>query len=106
MRKYLCGVPKEHCSGTTSYLINITAVIKVHNSPEEAFNCHAKYLINKLGYKRVGSREFDLNDGSPVRVLTKKSKFGGVLRTGKHEQVKAKRLVPRHEALGGVIISC
>ena len=103
MRKYTCGVPKEHCSGSANFVINVISLAKVHDSSVEAFNCHAKWL-GKLGYKRVGAREFDLGDGSPIRVLTKKSRFGGILRIGKHEKTaKTKRLVPRHEALGGII---
>ena len=106
MRKYTCGVPKEHCFGSSNFVVNITSITKIHCSSEEAFNCHARWLVNVLGYKRIGSREFDLQNGSPIRVLTKKSRFGGVLRIGKHgEGAKTKRLVPRHNALGGLIAS-
>jgi len=105
MRRYTCGVPKEQCSGSLDLTINIPSLSKVHSSPKEAFACHARWLTRQ-GYKQIGSREFDLGDGSPVRVLTKKSRFGGVLRGGKRGQIaKTKRLVPRHEALSGVVSS-
>jgi hypothetical protein len=55
--------------------------VKVHATPQEAFACHARYLISQ-GYTRLGQREFH-KEGEPIRVLTKKSRFGGILRGGK-----------------------
>jgi len=45
-----------------------------------------RYLINVEGYEQIGPREFQ-KDGHPVRVLTKKMRFGGRLRPGKAGRV-------------------
>jgi len=98
MNKYTCGVPKEHCSGVSMPILSAGIrkyVIKAHNSPEDAFRCHAHYLINICGYRQVGSREFSLGDGSPIRVLTKKSRFGCRLRRGKSGQGEHKHRTKR-----------
>lgn len=109
MKKALCGTPIEYCSGArlpTSQGIK-AAVGKVHALPEEAFACHANYLVKILGYRRIGNREFEPPDGGPIRVLTRKSRFGGRLRAGKGGEGAAgagKTVMPafRH---GGIIIS-
>jgi hypothetical protein len=59
------------------------ASTRAHTSPEGAFNCHARHLVNDKGYEQIGPREFREPNGGPIRVLTKKSRFGGVLRGGK-----------------------
>jgi hypothetical protein len=81
--RYVCGVPAAHCTGgkvTTDQQINSG---KAHTTPSDAFNCMARYLVQVLGYKRVGGREFDPQDGGPIRVLTKKSRYGGKMKLGK-----------------------
>lgn len=81
--RYVCGVPGIHCSGghvTTDQQINSG---KAHVTPSEAFNCMARYLVRQCGYKRVGGREFDPQDGGPIRVLTKRSRYGGKMKLGK-----------------------
>lgn len=81
--KVLCGVPVDYCCGG-SYVVSsgLGKSRKVHRTHEEAFNCHKNYLI-KQGFVNIGSRELiDPKDNS-IRILTKKSKFGGKLRKGK-----------------------
>lgn len=85
MYKVLCGVPADSCSGANT---DVNARMeskgggrKLHSSHEEAFKCHARFLVAQ-GYAQVGSREFQLEDG-PILVLTKKSRFGGRMRPGK-----------------------
>lgn len=80
----LCGVPEQHCVGgklgpTQSFYRGSK---KCHASRVEAFRCYVRYL-REQGYERVGPREFAAPNGGPVRVLTKKSRFGGLLRAGK-----------------------
>ena len=85
-RFYTCGVPKEHCNGAHIAMnarMGGPSGMKAHGSPEEAFRCKARYLKKVLGYKQIGGREFAPPDGGPVMVLTKKSRFGGVIRAGK-----------------------
>ena len=98
MNKYTCGVPKEYCNGSVAPMFSSGIrknLYKAHSSPQEAFNCHARYLVKVLGYERVGSREFVKGD-EPVRVLTKKSKFGGRLRGGKSGQGATAHRATRH----------
>lgn len=79
----LCGVPEADCSGMTIAVNEKwTGSKKAHRTPEEAFNCMARHLVRN-GYIRRGPREFQHKDGGPVTVLTKKSRYGGELRTGK-----------------------
>jgi hypothetical protein len=82
-RAYMCGVPRDKCCGSLSQgTQGMGKAINVHSSPVEAFNCYANYLISQ-GYERIGSREFRPPNGGPIQVLTKKSRFGGMLRSGK-----------------------
>lgn len=82
-RKYrvLCGTPLVHCQGS-SYTTDQALPKKSHSSHLEAFKCYANYLMKVEGYTQIGPREFR-KDGHPVRVLTKKTRFGGRLRAGK-----------------------
>lgn len=94
MRKYLCGVPRQHCCGSFSVLnAAMPQGTKVHNSTIDAFKCMATYLISQ-GYKQVGSREFKRGD-EPRLVLTRKSKYGASLRMGKNQDGTGKRVMPR-----------
>lgn len=102
-QRILCGVPSIYCCGgklTTDQVLNTD---KCHSSHEDAFNCMARYLINKLGYKRISAREFMPNDGGYIRILPKKSKFGGRLVFGKEQT----RFMPDKRAQGnrGIIIN-
>lgn len=100
-RLYNCGVPAEACTGsltTTSKSMGVG--IRTHGSTEAAFNCQRRNLL-KLGYTQIGSRDFAAPNGGPVRVLTKKSRYGGELRSGK----EGTRSMPAIR-YGGIIISC
>jgi len=108
MRRYLCGVPREHCRGALVTAPH-KAGMKVHGSSTEAFNCMTKYLL-KQGYTRVGGREFRPPNGGPIRVLTKKSRFGGALRRGKNlagtQGTRVAFMGGRHAGgTGGVVVS-
>lgn len=81
---YLCGTPELECVGgkITRVCNSYRGSKKGHASRDEAFKCYSKYLIRN-GWTRIGSREFAGPNGGPVRVLTKKTRFGGRLRQGK-----------------------
>lgn len=96
-KKYLCGVPQAQCCGSQSTTAGCLKGTKSHSSTIEAFKCYANYLIRD-GYKQVGPREFCKDDG-PIIVLTKKIRFGAVLRGGKGERHMAK------DFHGGTIIA-
>jgi len=104
---YLCGVPFEHCmapmkdcSASLRDRHYRTGALKAHSSRDESFRCCVHYLTKVLGYKRVGGREFSPPDGGPIRVLTKKIRFGGRLRGGKQE-----RAMPSGIHTGGMVFS-
>src|SRR5262249_27674507 len=81
-KRRLCGVPASECRGAPVRLSPaLTSGLKTHGTPEEAFGCYRAWLL-RLGYRQVGSREFESPDGSVV-VLTRKRRFGAVLRGGK-----------------------
>jgi hypothetical protein len=69
---------------------------KVHPDSVAAFKCHRKYLINVEGFTPLSSRDLRAPDGSGVRVLTKQSHFGAVLRGGKSgdKSTSANRVMP------------
>ena len=98
----LCGVPTEHCSGG-KYTTDQKLSPKCHGTHLEAFNCMRKYLL-RTGYTQIGPREFQPPGGGPIRVLTKKSRFGARLRSGK----LGERFMPEDREAGnqGVVISC
>lgn len=83
--RILCGVPKEHCQGGKLVTDQKLSTNKCHSDRAGAFRCMAHYLTKVLGYTRIGAREFKPPPGSNgyVRVLSKKSRYGGKLRTGK-----------------------
>jgi len=94
----LCPTPQKHCQGSISQASKgLREGKKIHGTHEQAFQCYATYLMNTLGHKRIGSREFQGPDG--IEVLTKKSRFGMHLRLG-----KGKRSMPRSGS-GGIISS-
>jgi len=97
----LCGVPSLYCTGGR---ISVNAflrshITKGHGSASEAFKCYANYLKNEKGYVQVGPREFQLDEESPVLVLTKKTRFGERLRWGKNQD----RWMPKMPGCGAVI---
>lgn len=101
MDKFLCGAPKDRCTGgltTTSHGLHDS--IKAHSSHLEAFKCFRAYLL-KSGYMQIGPREFKSPDDGTVLILDKKSKFGGRLRPGKSEKTSRNaRYMPER---GGLI---
>lgn len=98
----LCGVPNAFCCGS-KYTTDQMLPPKCHGSHIEAFRCMKRYLCNHLGYEQIGSREFRPVNGGPVRVLTKKTRFGARLRAGK----LGERFMPEDRVAGnrGTIIS-
>lgn len=96
---FLCGTPKERCMGSnTNCNHGLQNSIKMHGTPEEAFNCYKRYLV-KEGYTVVGSRALQAPNDGPIQILTKKSRFGAKMRNGK----EATRNI---SGRGGVVISC
>lgn len=97
----LCQTPNEHCTGTwkdAAHSLHLRA--KVHRDHEQAFRCYAKYLVNVLGYTKVGGREFQRGD-EPILVLTKRTRYGARCRTGGKD--KGWRALSKHKQ-GAVII--
>ena len=108
MRKVVCGTPTQYCAGHLIYVnsglrIDSTGTIKVHSSHRNAYRCYARYLVKILGFIRHSNREFSSPEGGPRWVLTKQSRFGGLLRGGKHGEAKAKRAMPRRGS--GIVVS-
>ena len=81
--RYFCGVPSKECSGGFAHVSKgLSARVHfVHSTSEESFRCHVKWL-RKRGFVRVGNREFRDPEGG-IQVLTKKIRFGAILRKGK-----------------------
>lgn len=99
-KKFLCGVPYDHCVGGTQRTSHgLKGGYKSHNTTFEAAKCYADYLVNVLKYTQIGPREFAAPDDGPIHVLTKKSRFGARLRGGKEE-----RMMPA-QFCGGTIVS-
>ena len=103
----LCGVPTEHCTGS-KYTTDQKLPPKAHGNHEEAFRCMRRYLIRQ-GWTQAGSsRDFrpppneDGSSGGPIRILTKKSRYGARLRLGK----LGERFMPepRDQGNRGVIV--
>ena len=94
--RVLCGVPKEHCNGGKLVSDQVFQTDKCHSSHEDAFRCMAKYLTSVLGYKRLNGRDFEPPDGGPIRTLTKKMRFGGLLVFGKEHS----RFMPERRNVG------
>jgi hypothetical protein len=99
MRKYSCGVSREHCTGTSIGLNsrcggNLNPKVKLHSTRKEAFKCKCRHLIS-TGHERVGSREFREPNGGPIVVLTKVSHFGAEWRSGKGGKDAGTNAVPK-----------
>lgn len=93
MAKFMCGVPKERCTGgMTEVEHTLGKAVKSHNTSREAFQCKRHDLLAQ-GYAQIGGREF-FRAGEPVLVLAKPSGYGGKLRHGKAgEKVHGKRMM-------------
>lgn len=75
-RVYLCGVPEGQCNGFAFTTHNLwRGSRRAHGSREEAFRCHVRHLIAE-GFTQLGPREFKAPNGGPIRILTKRSRFG------------------------------
>lgn len=98
---HLCGVSKEYCTGFLAPLNHGLEKenLKAHASTSEAFNC-MKHSLLAQGYTQVDSRAFQPPDGGPIRVLTKRIRFGGKLRNGKEG---TRNMPNRHN--GGIFYS-
>src|SRR6478735_8356039 len=98
---YLCGTLAEYCTGSLTPLNHglEKLSLKSHSSSEESFKC-AKRALLAQGYTQIDSRAFQPPDGGPIRVLTKKARFGGKMRNGK----EGTRNMP-HKRGGGICYS-
>lgn len=83
--KVLCGVPDDNCFGSRLVTDQQLGTHKCHMTHSEAFKCMATYLVHVVGAKRISSREFQMPDGY-IRILPRKTHFGGHLRAGKEQQ--------------------
>ena len=103
MQRTVCGTPKEHCSGAQYNVNKGMHITRVHQTPQEAYACYAKYLTNQ-GYVAGDNREFR-KAGEPTIVLTKKCRFGAQVRGGKggEKGEKTKRAAFMHR--GGTVIA-
>jgi hypothetical protein len=79
----LCGVPPHECRGDAHTLApGLSGGLKSHATPEQAFECHRAWLLRQ-GFRQVGSREFERPEQDGIVVLTRKRRFGALLRGGK-----------------------
>lgn len=104
---YLCPTPHAHCLGSLAVLSSSLDKkhLKKHNSPDEAKRCYTRYLVGILGCERLTASEYRHPNG-PIEVLTKTSRFGARLRTGKHgETGQGKSRGMPAVVTGGVIIA-
>mgnify|MGYP001587424340 CR=1 FL=1 len=100
---HLCGVPHERCKGsriTTNAGMKDKGFRLGHGTPEAAFRCMVNHLVTS-GWTRIGSREFAPPGDGPVRVLTKPTRYGATLRSGKG----GVRHQPSGRAAAGIISS-
>lgn len=83
-QRFLCGVPKDECTGGILHTDQTFTTTKCHASREEAFSCMRRFLIRQQ-FVPLSTREFVNPQTGSIRILPKKSKFGGRLRSGKGE---------------------
>jgi hypothetical protein len=81
-KRRLCGVPVHECRGDAGGLSPGLSGLKSHATAEEAFECYRAWLLRQ-GYRQIGSREFVPPGIGGIVVLTRKSRFGALLRGGK-----------------------
>lgn len=80
--RFLCGVPKDSCVGGFLSTDQKFSTNKCHATRVEAMQCMSRYLI-QIGYVRLSSREFVNPQNGYIRMLSKRARFGGRLRSGK-----------------------
>ncbi len=103
--KHACGVPESECLGT--YTATNLRNAKLHATQLEAFKCHAKHLLSQ-GFVQVGPREFASPKDGPIRVLTKKCRFGAPYRQGKNNDKAGNRYINKRSGKGvkgGTVVS-
>lgn len=93
----LCGTPDADCVGG-KYMTDQQLPRKAHASRDEAFRCYTRWL-KKEGFERLGPREYRNPENGYVRIITKRTRFGTLLRAGKEG-----RYMPDTPLLRGVII--
>ena len=86
---YVCGTPEKDCTGSFVKGSKGMRATKAHATPEDAYRCYAASL-KRAGYEERPNREF-YKPGEAVMVLTKKSRFGAVLRLGKEGRFMPER---------------
>lgn len=79
---YLCGTPREACTGSHSKDTNANLKIsKWHSSPRDAKRCYVRYM-KSLGWSLSGGNLL-VKEGETSIVLTRESRYGMRLRKGK-----------------------
>jgi hypothetical protein len=96
-KRRLCGVPAHECCGSRATLAPGLSELKSHATPEQAFECYRAWLLRQ-GYRQIGSREFETPGQDGIVMLTRKSRFGAMLRGGKEGRYMSDLF------LGGTII--
>jgi len=104
---FMCPTPKGHCSGTLGKLNGglDKLGLKKHGTPEEAMKCYSRYLVNVKGCEKLSSREFKHPNGGGIEVLTKVSKFGTRLRSGKRGEGESRGSINRGNPVSHVAIT-
>jgi hypothetical protein len=72
--RYICTVPKEHCSGKLNKDESSKRLkcCTTHSSSREVKRCKAAYL-RKQGFIQIGSKEFINPENGYVRVISNKA---------------------------------
>lgn len=95
--RYLCGVPKAHCTGSAVEQSGGLGDMKSHSSPQEVYLCELRYWRSQ-GYEYIGGRMMR-KEGEPIQVLPRKMRAGKRLKPG-----KAGRSMPENkDNCGGLV---
>jgi len=81
-QRILCGTPELECTGGKLVTDQNFKARKYHPDRESAMQCHRNWL-KKIGFKQLSSRELANPENGRIRILPKRTRFGGRLRTGK-----------------------
>jgi hypothetical protein len=82
--RILCGVPKDDCIGGILHTDQKLSTTKCHTTRAEAMRCMKRHLEH-IGFVQLSPREFVDPDNGYIRILPKRSRFGGRMRAGKGE---------------------
>lgn len=85
-QRFLCGTPDSNCTGGITHTDQHFNSKKCHTSRREALRCYRNYLINVAKFQPISPRELVNPESGRIRILPKRSKFGGKLRAGKGEK--------------------